>query len=103
MSFTAESVGGEYAHKLSQNEIPNYSIGELTVSVPYDHAKWTSQGIVPAETGQASPEKLGIKTTNEMLRTSGTQYGWSIYTNGGDKPHNNLQPYVTTYFWKRIS
>lgn len=102
MSFTAGWIGGSYCHKLNQNEIPNYSIGDLTVSVPGDHLKWANKGIIPAETGQAASDKIGIKTTNEMYRTTGIQYGWSIYTYGGDKPHNNIQPYVVTYFWKRV-
>jgi microcystin-dependent protein len=103
MSFTSQSIGGEYTHKLNQNEIPNYYIGDIAVPVPSTHVKWANNGIVPTEMGQASSDKIGVKTISEMNRNSGTQYGWSIHTNGGDKPHNNLQPFITVAFWKRIS
>ena len=102
MSFTAEWIGGDYYHKLNQNEIPNYFIGDLVVAVPFDHTKWNNAGIIGTECGQASSNKVGLRATNDMERTNGMQYGWSFYTNGGGKPHNNIQPYVVTYFWRRI-
>lgn len=102
MSFTSQSIGGEYNHKLNQNEIPNYYIGGIAVPVPNTHARWANNGIAPTEMGQASSDKIGVTTISEMNINSGTQYGWKINTYGGDKPHNNLQPYVTTFFWKRI-
>lgn len=32
---------------------------------------------------------------------SGTEAGLSTSSKGGDQPHNNLQPYITCYIWKR--
>lgn len=34
--------------------------------------------------------------------TSQTEFN-SVEKTGGSQPHNNLQPYITVYMWKRIS
>ena len=34
----------------------------------------------------------------------GSKYWWSIVEYvGGSQAHNNLQPYITTYMWKRTA
>lgn len=103
MSFTSQSIGGEYTHKLNQNEIPKYYVGSIAVPVPGMHSNWSNNGIVATAMGEASSNKLGVKTISEMNMSSETQYGWAIYTNGGDKPHNNIQPYLVVYFWRRTN
>lgn len=102
MSFTSGKTGGEYAHKLNQSEIPNYHIGDIVTPVPYNHYNWSNEGIVATFCGESSSSKPGVISTNDMIRTSGKQSGWQINTNGGDKPHNNLQPYITVVFWRRV-
>lgn len=81
MSFTANSTGGEYKHKLTVDEIPNHN-----------HQYY-------------SPVVQKVATSS-----SGSTYGnynkqYLIGTNyvGGDGYHNNLQPYITVYFWRRTA
>ena len=43
-------------------------------------------------------------TSQNRLYTYQNQYGWvNTLVNGGSQPHNNLQPYITVYMWKRTS
>lgn len=81
---TVEETGGEKTHTLTLNEMPSH-----------DHYQ---QGI-------SSPGSQAFKIA------SGTTYGLYSETEdkvkteavGGGSGHNNLQPYITVYMWKRTA
>lgn len=81
---SVEKIGGEKTHKLTIEEMPkhnhkpkegNYLINLGNVQIPSGSAYYWSTDTSASETGDT----------------------------GGDKPHNNLQPYITCYMWKRIA
>lgn len=78
---TVEQTGGEKAHKLEVYEMPSHR---------HNIANANENGYDLAFT----PVLLG-----DMNK------GWegAAFTSyeGGDQPHNNLQPYITCYMWKR--
>lgn len=82
---TVGKVGGEKEHTLTIDEMPshNHDNGQRMMV-------WDAQQ-TPANTG-GSPGPIQYY-----------QYGQWSKSNGGDKPHNNLQPYVVVYRWRRIS
>ncbi len=82
MSFTADSVGGEYVHILTTDEMPKH--------------------------------KHGLRIDNTAGGGSaGSQLSWGtgytgfsenqIQNSGGGKSHNNIQPYLVVYFWRRTN
>lgn len=90
MSFTTKSTGGEYKHKLSIDEMPNHNhripdqAADDSTFKTYDWGDYMLLG------------------TKRATKNKG--YWWSITEwKGGDKSHNNLQPYVVTYFWRRVN
>lgn len=79
---TVEETGGEKTHTLTVDEMPSHK-----------------HDIMNVDTGSGSQGKR-----------SGTYYngGWwgnyqSTESTGGDQAHNNLQPYITCYMFKRIA
>lgn len=74
-----EKMGGEKEHTLTIDEMPSHS---------HPITYWTGEsgGYVNATT--TAPD-------NSVNRNSGDT--------GGGKAHNNLQPYITCYIWKRVS
>lgn len=83
-AFNAGETGGEFDHKLTPSEMPLHAhtgglIGK-SGGVPYDIEGYPSQ----------APKNDNYKTTN-----TGSA--------GGDQAHNNIQPYVVCYMWKRVS
>ena len=83
MSFTTNSQGGEYRHKLDISEMPKH-----------DH------GLALSSAGQLQDDFNDAVSSDwtENYRVNNN----SIYNNTGeDKPHNNIQPYIVTCFWKR--
>ena len=89
MSFTTKSTGGEYKHKLSIDEMPSHNHRVPDQADDNSSFKTYDWG---------DPMLLGTKRA-----TKNKGYWWSITEwKGGNKHHDNVQPYVVTYFWRRI-
>ena len=103
-TYADGSTGGEAQHKLAREEIPDYKIGDIPAVVPGSHQNWNNGGVTSSNLGQTSPSKKGVGNNNGSAdRTSGYQYGYSISTYGGDRPHNNMPPYYSMPFWIRTA
>ena len=83
-SFTAGSTGGEYTHTLTINEMPSHT---HTVTDRYFKR---NQG-----------DQLGNTHGDELLGNTYTTETTSAA--GGGQAHNNMQPYVVVYMWRRVS
>ena len=112
---TIEKTGGEKTHTLTTNEIPAHTHGSKSLV-----GTWANWG---EGSGQVSRTANGYKVTGIVSAVGdNNQYGWGTSTGrdsdntslkidathehnsvGGSQAHNNLQPYITVYFWKRIS
>ena len=101
-TYSAGSTGGEANHTLTQSEIPIYPIGNLPEIVPGNHGNLANGGIVATNLVETSPTNPGLKSNGNGI-TSGKQYSYMIYSNGGVKPHNNIPPYLAVYIWKRVN
>jgi hypothetical protein len=76
---TVEKTGGEKAHTLTIAEMPSHN--------------HTSPDYGAHQSGDRHPGSNSTgDSDNYTVRTNNT---------GGDGSHNNLQPYITCYMWKR--
>ena len=107
MSFTANNIYGEYNHVLAENEMPehrhhschyiqgnpqwNDAIHEEMVAVTRFGAYFPGSSIDVGSTGYT------IGETNNVFTVSGA---YTLFA-GNNNPHNNIQPCITVYFWKR--
>ena len=90
-SFIANSTGGEYKHTLTTAEMPSHTHGFSSGghAIVYD-------------------SDVGVLGTNGFASSSNgwwhimNKNGSDIAYSGGSQPHNNIQPYIVTYMWKRI-
>lgn len=78
---------GEYKHQLSVAEMPSHN---HSINNKYSIYYWKGGG------GAGTQGSTGWYSGSPS-----TSIG--INNTGGDASHNNIQPYVTTYMWKRIS
>lgn len=72
----AGNTGGEKAHQLTLQELPN-AIWQSSSGGVYD----------------------GIKT----LFSQGSHYGINTLATNMDQPHNNMPPYLSVNMWKRLT
>lgn len=100
----AGKTGGEKQHTLTQRETPTHT---HDISVKPDRSGYG--GSIYITTEQGSYVKY-LPTTNSTNNKIGLEAGLGspdsvvLMSNiGGDKPHNNLQPYITCYMWKRTA
>lgn len=103
---TVQKTGGEKRHVLTKDEMPRHSHEARDVNghKAYFWA-WTG-GPHPAPTlwipgGNVSGGAMPAGGNPLMSKQS-----WEGYTTtdtGGGKSHNNLQPYITVYMWKRTA
>ena len=91
MSFATNSEGGEYSHILTLEEMPNHLHGvyiQNTVSNPQVSApKWT----------------VGLPNSWKQYTEATKLFAPSTQAVGGNESHNNIQPYITVFFWRRTA
>ena len=80
---TVGKTGGEKTHKMTTSEMPRHKHGVM----------WSSEG----GTGSGS----GV-LVRDALSGGPWPYSYQTGADGGDQPHNNLQPYITVYRWQRV-
>lgn len=82
---TIGDTGGEYEHTLTISEMPSH---RHNITMPMSTV-WNSNGGAGFQ----------LDSTIEATETYTDKIGFT----GGESSHNNIQPYITVYFWKRIS
>lgn len=91
IDFKPDKSGGEKVHKLTVNEMPSHQ-GHFFKSGENNGKYLPSSSM--STYGNAA-RGWYVPSPGEYLPTT-TNYGSS-------QPHNNLQPYTTVYYWKRIA
>lgn len=81
----AEKTGGEKTHTLTKDEMPSHQ--HTLTGAPYN---------------SAGPANVNNGGSGYASGVGKLDYGGAEAA-GGDKPHNNLQPYITCFIWKRTA
>ena len=94
MSFTSKQTGGEYQHVLTSEELP-------------EHAHWIGRS--DQSNLQSGKNNWGLVEDGGFggkvalpISAAGLCKDDSTGTSGSNEPHNNLQPYIVTFFWTRV-
>lgn len=78
--FEVNTTGGEYKHKLVIDEIPSHN------------HKYYSPIV----------QEVSLGSNTSAYGNYNKEYIIDSDNVGGDGYHNNVQPYITVYFWKRV-
>jgi len=90
-TFSGNSSGGKYQHKLTVAEMPSH--GHSVNTRRQNHVELFKSTRTPIREFR----------DNEFNTGKGGTYDTTDYTNnsGSSHSHNNIQPYITVYMWKR--
>ena len=86
---TVGKTGGEKKHQLKIEEMPSHN--HLLCGSPADSADWI-EGV------QRVKYDVNKKTASNTYTLA-----QPVFNTGGSQAHNNVQPYVAVYMWKRIA
>lgn len=90
-TYKAGATGGEAAHTLTKDELPNFkadvyiTVGGVNYQVMYTNAASRANGQSPY-----------------FVVNSGSTKVWADI-DGGNVAHNNMPPYLAVYMWKRVA
>jgi len=101
---TAEKTGGEKTHILTESEMPSHK--HIDIGHRHNGLRWISDTEpITLNEGYGVGYNLSYKGGNAYgYNNIVTAFSQSNISNaGGDAEHNNLQPYITCFMWKRVS
>lgn len=106
VNFAENETGGEYKHTLATSEIPSH-----THTMTHGHsASGSNSSNVYTYKGSGKPS-LNENTTTDYgasygktsVTVSVNNYSGNTGATGSGNAHNNMQPYLAVYFWKRTA
>jgi len=106
---SVRATGGEKEVQLLEEHLPSHSHELETITEERDrhrHQYTTSDGD-STHSGHGFASCYGIKKTSlkdgqTTPATSSHNHDIAMEEVGGDESHNNMQPYVTVYIWRRV-
>lgn len=88
---TAEETGGEKTHTLTATEMPSHNHKDLN---------WTTDSYhMSIDSGTGNGVRLSMSGNNIAYTEGNFRTGYT----GGGVAHNNVQPYITCYMYKRTA
>lgn len=92
---TVEKTGGAKTHTLTVEQMPSHRHDKI-------QGLSASQTLYTGESVDGVTNQIGVRNNTGSNNSSWKE---ALYTNltGGGQAHNNLQPYITTYMFKRTA
>lgn len=98
---TVEETGGAKTHTLTEAEIPAHT---HTVSDPgHAHVEQNNSATTGGLAGWGARDTSTNTAVATGYSTQSAQTGVTVEETGGGGAHNNLQPYIVVYMWKRTA
>lgn len=109
-TYNAGSTGGEATHQLTVGELPSHGHSASTNTTgnhTHTHPGWQmGQGTRHQDGCSAIPQRGdqgGYSGTYTFSTAGNHSHTITVNNTGSNTAHNNLQPYIAVYIWKRVN
>lgn len=103
-NYPAGSTGGEATHTLTSNEMPPHTHSGSAASGGAHTHTINSKGNTGDNSGStllSSSDNNGYNKTFKIDSSGSHSHTVTINSTGDGAAHNNMQPYLAVYMWKR--
>ena len=103
-TYNAGSTGGEATHTLTVGELAAHShTASSNTTGEHSHTYYypNQGGDVGGSTNDTPGWTKKYKSTMNVSNAGNHSHSITINNTGNNQPHNNLQPYISVYMWKR--
>ena len=102
-TYNAGSIGGEATHQLTVGELPQHTHTAST-NTTGSHVHTYTWRNYQGWAGSKSATKVWEDTATNNTGSAGEHsHTVTINNTGSNQAHNNLQPYIAVYIWKRTA
>ena len=102
-TYNAGSTGGEATHQLTVGELPSHThTASTNVTGEHTHNYTTYQYLNWHGSKEASSDWMNT-STGITSKAGNHSHTVAVNNTGTDTPHNNMQPYLSVYMWKRVN
>lgn len=102
-TYNAGDTGGEATHTLTTNEMPSHNHSTSTNSAGEHTHGITCYRRNGADNGVSWFESKEDATTFYTQSSGSHTHTVTVNSTGGGAGHNNMQPYIAVYMWKRTA
>ena len=104
-TFAAGSTGGEYNHQLTVGELAQHNhSGSAASAGAHTHVWYTGQYGSNNDSAACDAQGAGNHYSQHITQSAGAHtHSVSIANAGSNSVHNNIQPYVSVYIWRRTA
>ena len=109
-NFVAGETGGEFVHQLTVGELPSHGHSASTNTTGnhrHTHPGWKmGEGIRHQDGCSAIPQRGdqgGYNGTYTFSTAGNHSHTITVNNTGSNTAHNNMQPYIVCYIWKRYA
>lgn len=101
---TSEKTGGEKTHQLTNSEMPRHiHAASSKTGSGRRSAPGSNDGVMFVRDGAIEATQYFQVDTQSPPYGNFLSLNVTVSASGNDEPHNNLQPYITCYMWKRTA
>lgn len=104
-TFAAGSTGGEYNHQLTVGELASHNHSASAArNGAHTHVWYTGQYGSDNDSAATDAQGAGNHYSQHVTQSAGAHtHSVSISNTGSNAAHNNMQPYLTVYIWRRTA
>lgn len=100
-TYNAGETGGEATHQLTVGELPAHTHSASTNTTGEHTHTYTFKRMSGSDSSPSRYASSGDPAIYQSSSSGSHSHSVTVNSIGSNQPHNNIQPYISVYMWKR--